>query len=310
MDSLQHTPFLDLFRRGDVAPDVRLLAAQGALAPRAQEQLALLVLLTSDADPTIRETANRTIDRIPPDLLSAFLARPDVDEGIRGFFEKRGVVAAEVPAGDFDDPLVTAETLPGDGPAEGVAAQSMAEEPTAISSETTGESKGVTEGATAGGTEGVTEVDDPDAAMVAAARERIPTVQRLSLLNITERIKVAMRGNREERMVLIRDPNKLVALAVLASPKVTEQEIEGFARLAAVSEDVLRVIGTSRSWTKNYAVLSGLAFNPKTPIGISMGFVNRLTERDVRMLATDRNVPEPIKILARKFARAGQARKR
>ena len=91
---------------------------------------------------------------------------------------------------------------------------------------------------------------------------------------------------------------------------MTEQEIEGFARLAAVSEDVLRVIGTSRSWTKNYAVLSGLAFNPKTPIGISMGFVNRLTERDVRMLATDRNVPEPIKILARKFARAGQARKR
>jgi hypothetical protein len=134
-------------------------------------------------------------------------------------------------------------------------------------------------------------------------------VQRLSLLNVTERVKVAMRGNREERMVLIRDPNKLVGLAVLSSPKLTEQEVEGFAKMASLGEDVLRVIATSRAWTKNYGVIASLVFNAKTPVALSMGFVNRLNERDVRKLTTDRNVPDPLRILARKMLQAGQSRR-
>jgi hypothetical protein len=284
VDEISSTPFLDFFRRGEVAPDVRMLAAQGALAPRAHEQLALLVLLTGDTDPAIRQTAEHTISRIPPALLSAFLARPDVDPEIKDFFVRRAVVPADAPALDAERPLVAAVGEPIPEP-----------EPEVAPVETS-----------------VPDATPPDAldeAAIAAARERIPTVQRLSLMNITERIKVAMRGSREERMVLIRDPNKLVSLAVLASPKVTEQEIASFARLGAVSEDVLRVIGTSRSWIKTYAVVAGLVFNPKTPVAISMGFVNRLTERDVRVLATDRNVPEPLRILARKMLSTGKSRR-
>jgi hypothetical protein len=119
-----------------------------------------------------------------------------------------------------------------------------------------------------------------------------------------------MRGNREERALLIRDPSKLVAIGVLASPRLSEQEVESFARMAALSEDVLRVIGTTRAWTKNYAVVRALTCNPKTPISISMGMVNRLLEKDVKLLASDRNIPEPVKLLARKMMQAGQSRKR
>ena len=77
------TPLLDFFKRGEVARDVRLLAASGALAPRAQEQLSILVLLLDDADPEVRKTAETTIDRIPVEALTGFLGRSDVPINVR-----------------------------------------------------------------------------------------------------------------------------------------------------------------------------------------------------------------------------------
>jgi hypothetical protein len=270
MDSLYHTPLLDCFRRGEVAPDVRMLAAQGVLAPRAHEQLGLLVLLSRDADPAIRTAAAATIARIPRAALERFLGRSDVADEIRDFFAARGVEAAPAEEGDVAAPLVS------DGD----------------------------DAATLMGTD-----EAPPSDPEAEEELRRSTVQRLALLNVTDKIKAAMRGSREERGILIRDPNKLVSLSVLSSPKVTEQEVEGYAKMASVSEDALRVIGTTRAWTKTYAVVRSLAFNPKTPIAISLGMVNRLMEKDCRMLSTDRNVPEPVKLLARKIVQAGQSRK-
>jgi hypothetical protein len=119
-------------------------------------------------------------------------------------------------------------------------------------------------------------------------------------MGVMEKMKVAMRGSREERTVLIRDPNRLVAAAVLSSPKLTENEVEGIAKMANVAEEVLRVIGSSRAWTKKYAITASLVRNPKTPVAISLTLLNRLTERDVKMVASDRNVPEPVRVAARK----------
>ena len=86
MDVGIRSPFLDFFRRGEVAKDVRLLAARGALAPRAHEQIALLAMLTEDADPEIRGTAEATLAQIPNESLAAFLGRSDVPEALRDFF--------------------------------------------------------------------------------------------------------------------------------------------------------------------------------------------------------------------------------
>ena len=123
----------------------------------------------------------------------------------------------------------------------------------------------------------------------------------LSTLPVIDRMKLAMRGTREQRSQLVRDSNKLVAVAVLSSPKLTEAEVEGFARMANLSEDVLRIIATNRAWVKNYNVVAGLARNPKTPTALAMGFLQRLNERDLKMLAMDRNVSEPVRLAARKF---------
>jgi hypothetical protein len=157
---------------------------------------------------------------------------------------------------------------------------------------------------------------DPDEPLVKAGEPpesepavRVGVLQRLSLMTVAERVKTAMRGNREERSVLIRDSVRLVAVAVLSNPKLTESEIEGFAKMTTVSEDVLRIIGHSRAWAKRYAVAAALAFNPKTPLAVSMGLVPRLAERDIKRMSLDRNLPEPLRLNARKIASSAESRR-
>jgi hypothetical protein len=144
---------------------------------------------------------------------------------------------------------------------------------------------------------------------IEADPERRGTAQRLAMLPVAERIKVAMQGTREERAVLVRDPNRLVSSAVLSSPKLTESEVETIARMTNVSDEVLRILGTNRTWTKNYGVVAALSRNPKTPVGVALTLLPRLIERDVKMLSTDRNVPEPIRLSARKLYQRGAARR-
>jgi len=184
---------LDFFRRGEVARDIRLQAAQGGMAPRAHEQLALLMLLVDDHDPEIATAAEATISAIPRAALEAFLARSDASTEMREFFAGRGIQPAPAPAQAADAPLV---------------------EPSSAA--------------------------DPLAAIMAAEEEpsegqvRESTVQKIASLNVAQRMTLAMKGSREERAVLIRDPNKIVAVAVLSSPKLTETEVESIAKMANV----------------------------------------------------------------------------
>ncbi len=125
--------------------------------------------------------------------------------------------------------------------------------------------------------------------------------QLLASLPIAERLKLATKGTREQRGQLIRDSNRIVATAVLTSPKLTESEVEAFAKMGNVSEDVLRIIGTNRGWLKNYGIVHAVTRNPKTPTGISLQLMHRLTEKDIKMLTTDRNVQEALRLAARRI---------
>jgi hypothetical protein len=257
---------LDFFRRGEVAKDVRLMAASGALAPRALDQIGLLAMLTDDGDAEVRATAEATLAVIPAESLAAFLGRSDVPDGLREFFRARGIEPAS--GGEAsDEPLVDTEAAAG---------------PTAVAEEGDG-----------------AEEEEDNQSMT----------QRLALMNVAERMKAAMKGSKSERAVLIRDPNKLVSAAVLSSPKLTESEVENIAKLANVSEEVLRTIGQNRGWTKNYGVIAALTKNPKTPLAVSMRFVQRLSDRDLKMISLDRNLHEPLKLLVRKRITEAQEKK-
>jgi hypothetical protein len=138
--------------------------------------------------------------------------------------------------------------------------------------------------------------------------EKVSTVQKIYRLNTAEKLITALKGTREERAILIRDPNRLVAMGVLGSPKITEAEIEAFTAMKNVSDQVLREIGNHREWTKRYSVINNLVRNPRTPIGLALNLVPRLGPRDVKAIAVDRNVPEPVRKIAQKFVKQPQAR--
>src|SRR5262245_22246988 len=103
---MEPSPLYDFFRRGEAARDVRMLAAQGGLAPRASEQLNILVLLLDDPDPEIRQTADDTLNRIPVEALSRFLSGPDASLGLREFFAERGVFPDDTGEEALDQPLI------------------------------------------------------------------------------------------------------------------------------------------------------------------------------------------------------------
>src|SRR5262245_23369154 len=247
---MEPSPLYDFFRRGEAARDVRMLAAQGGLAPRAGEQLNILVLLLDDPDPEIRQTADDTLNRIPVEALSCFLAGPEASLGLREFFADGGIFPDDT--GEVSDmPLI----------------------------ETTQEG-------------------DEDLLDETLDRDSIQT--KISKMSFTQRLKAATKGNSEMRAILVRDTNKMIAAAVMSSPKLTEQEIESFSRMGRVSEDIQRIIAHNRKWMKNYKILLGITKNPKTPVAISMNLLQRVQQKDLTQMAIDRNIPEPLRIAAKK----------
>jgi hypothetical protein len=98
----------------------------------------------------------------------------------------------------------------------------------------------------------------------------------------------------------------MVAAAVLSCPKVNDAEVESFAKMGNVSEEILRAISMNRAWTKNYGTLLALVKNAKTPVALSMNMLQRLNGSDVKKLSTDRNVPEALRVAARKVVVANQ----
>ena len=144
----------------------------------------------------------------------------------------------------------------------------------------------------------------------ATGSETDPPPQMLASLPVIDKIKLALRGTRDQRSVLVRDPNKVVAVAVMGSPKLNPTEVEAIARMTSVQEEVLRIIGTSRDWVKYYPIVAALVGNAKTPLGIAMGLVKRLNERDLKLVARDRNVSDGVRAAARKFVATGRAHRR
>jgi hypothetical protein len=124
--------------------------------------------------------------------------------------------------------------------------------------------------------------------------------QKIITLNAAQKAVMALKGGREERLILVRDTNKIVAMGVLKNPRITDDEVEGIAKMRNVTEDVLRMVGSSREYTKNYSVVLALVNNPKTPQQVSTNFITRLNNRDLKLLVGSREVPELIRRMARK----------
>ncbi len=140
--------------------------------------------------------------------------------------------------------------------------------------------------------------------------KKLTLSQRIMRMNVSEKIKLATKGNKEARGILIRDSNKLVSVAVIRSPRITDGEVLTQAQNKAVLEDVLRVIYSNREWLRKYSIKLALVKNPKVPQGVSMRLLSTLYEQDVKSLAKDKNVPGTVQMLAKKQVEKKNAPKR
>lgn len=137
--------------------------------------------------------------------------------------------------------------------------------------------------------------------------EKKSVLEEISGMSIPQKVQAAVKGDREYRNILIRDSNKLVCVAVIKSPRVTESEVEFYSNLRNIQTDVLRYIANNREWLKNYKIVHNLVKNPRTPIAFSMRLMSRLNKADLRFLVRDKGVPEALRTQARRMVR-GQSK--
>ncbi len=149
-----------------------------------------------------------------------------------------------------------------------------------------------------------------EAALAEAAAEAEPDVakrqtliMRLAKMSVAERVQFAIKGGSEARRTLIRDSNKVVQRAVLQSPRLTDQDVEAFASMTSLTDEILRLIAGNRKFRKNYVVVRNLLNNPKTPLDVSLHMLPMCNVMDLKKLTTNKNVPETLRTTALKLQR-------
>jgi hypothetical protein len=133
--------------------------------------------------------------------------------------------------------------------------------------------------------------------------KRKTLLQQISQMTVSQRVKFAMKGGSEARRTLIRDTNKVVQRAVLQSPRLTDQEVEAFASMTNLTDEILRLIGKNRNFRKNYNVVRNLLNNGKTPLDVTLGLMPMLNPADLKKLGMNKNVPETLRSTAVKLMR-------
>lgn len=140
-----------------------------------------------------------------------------------------------------------------------------------------------------------TEADD------ALSAKQLSIYSLLKKMSMGQKVALAVKGNREVRNILIRENNRMLCLKVLENPRISDTDIEAYAKSTNLSDDVLRGIANQKEWCKKYPVVRALVFNPKAPLGVTLDFVKRLTLKDVEFLSKNRNVPETLRTAGRRL---------
>lgn len=135
--------------------------------------------------------------------------------------------------------------------------------------------------------------------------------QLILTMGISEKIQLALKGNKEARGILVKDPNKLICSAVIKSPKMTEAEALGYAKSRNVSDEVLRLISMNKEWMRSHQMVLALVNNPRTPIGISMQQLMKLSDKEMADIAASKAVAAAVSTAAKRLvlAKASKGKK-
>ena len=125
--------------------------------------------------------------------------------------------------------------------------------------------------------------------------ERVSLIRKIMFMTVKDRVKLAIKGDREARGILIRDSNKVVATGVIHNPRISDQEIENISAMRTVADEVLRLIGNNRSWARSYPIIHNLARNPRTPMATAVQILPRIRTKDLKAITLNRNVSEAVR---------------
>jgi hypothetical protein len=303
-------------RSGHARPERKLAVCSGGISLSPEDRAELLAVLAADADAAIAERAKSVLVTLPPESFLTALGRPDADARLFKYSadqigDKPGV--ADALAKNEACPAALVTRVARHLTAAGI--QALLDNMERLSSdEHLATALVQSQGATAEQQALLAEIHKnepiPAKDLEDAAKEAEPDpVKRETLLkqvahmNVVQRLTLALKGNREARMILIKDPNKLVQRCVLQSPRLTDMEVESFAKMTNLSEEVFRVISLTRKFIKSYVIMKNLVNNPKTPLDISLHLLPRLNANDLKLLTTNKNIPDTLRSIAVKTQR-------
>jgi len=301
---------------GHARPEQKLALCAGTISLAPEDRAELLAVLTTDKDPAVAERAKSCLLTQSLQSLQVALARPDADlklfEYCADNMGGRPEVADRM-AANAACPAEFVTRVSADLTSVGI--QTLLDNLDRLSSyPALGIALAYSEAATAEQKELLAEIEtnafleekvieEAAAEVEPDVKKRTTLLQRMATMNIVQRIQLAVKGGREERMLLIRDPNKIVQRGVLQSPRLTDLEIESFAAMTNVSQEVLRLISKNRNFMKSYVVVKNLTKNPKSPLDVSLHLLPHLTPNDLKHLSANKNVPETLRSSAAKLHR-------
>ncbi|HXX20965.1 MAG TPA: hypothetical protein VEJ46_16300 [Candidatus Acidoferrum sp.] len=282
-------------------------------------------MLAVDGDPTVSDRAQNALLTQPVEHFLAACARPDADARLFAYCadnlgDKPGV--ADALAKSASCPTACVARVANHLTAEGIQSlldnlERFVSDPQLViavaSSSTANAEQRELLGEMQKGAVAATEIEEAAADAEPDPVKRETLMQKVAHMNVVQRLTLALKGGRTERMLLIRDPNKLVQRCVLQSPRLTDTEVESFASMTNLTGELLRSISLTRVFMKNYSVVRNLVNNPKTPLDVSLHLFPRLTSTDLVKLTANKNVPETLRSSAiklnrkRKMGGAGQS---
>jgi hypothetical protein len=306
-------PQRSLFKPETLEKKMEVCAGGVTLSP--EDRVELLAILAADVDPSVAERATGALLTQPIDYFIKALERADSDSLLfRYCAENLGTRpgVADALARNVGCPTARVTQLAPHLTTNGVQAlldnlERFCENPALVeavmqSSTPSAEQRTLLDEMKKGAMS-LAEIEEAVAEIEPDAAKRETLMQRVGHMSVGQRLTLAIKGARTERLMLIRDPNKLVQRAVLQSPKLTDSEVEGFAGMTNLSKEVLRAISSMRIFMKNYTIAKNLVNNPKTPLDVSLHLFPRLTATDLLKLTTNKNIPETLRTSAVKLHR-------
>ena len=134
-----------------------------------------------------------------------------------------------------------------------------------------------------------------------AADETLTLTQRIQQMTVGEKIKLALKGDKEARTHLLKDTNREIYMGVLDNPGLKESEVEMITKNTATNTDILRAIAKNREWAANRNIMKNLVFNSKTPVEISVRFLSRMSLKDLEIIAKSRSLSMAVRTNARRL---------